>query len=109
MVQFNDINEFLDELEKDRDHIQRGIVRITNQYRTSRLTASIQHLTVVATTRISGELVKLNVYCGDLWGLGKDQPILEKAQDLQRTLVEKCTALSLEVRSGLLTSHDSVE
>lgn len=106
MVQFNDIDEFIENLAKDREFVDRRIVRVTNLYRQSTLTPSIRHLTAIATTRISGELVRLEVYCGDLWGLGKDQPILDKAEALQRILINRCAELGIEVRSGLLTDHD---
>lgn len=90
MVQFNDIGEFIGNLAKDRESVNGRIVRVTNLYRQSALAPSIRHLSVIATTRISGELVRLEVYCGDLWGLGKDQPILDKAEALQRILTNRC-------------------
>lgn len=107
MVRFNDNGEFIENLTKDRESVDRRIVRVTTLYRQSTFAASIRHLTVVATTRISGELVRLEVYCGDLWGLGKDKPILDKAEALQHILTNRCAELGLEVRSGLLIDHDS--
>jgi hypothetical protein len=103
MVQFNDVHEFLENLDKDRDLVERRIVRVTNLYRQSKLTASIQHLSVLATARISGEIVRLEVYCGDLWNLGSDQATLEKASGVQRTVTDECARLNLDVRVGLIT------
>ena len=103
MVQFNDVHEFLDNLDRDHDLVERRIMRVTNLYRQSKLTASIQHLSVVATARVSGEIVRLEVYCGDLWNLGSDQAALEKASEVQRTLTEECARLDLDVRAGLIT------
>lgn len=103
MVQFNDVHEFLNNLDKDRHLIERRIVRITNLFRQSRLTASIQHLSLVATAQVSGEIVRLEVYCGDLWNLGSDQPVVDKTKEIHQTLTDECARLNLDVRAGLIT------
>lgn len=106
MVRFNDANEFLKELAKDRDHVERRIVRLTNLYRPSQRVPSIQHLSVVATTRVGRELVRLETYCGDLWNLGRDQSVLDKAKVLHQTIEDGCASLGLEVRSGVLDDEE---
>lgn len=102
MVRFNQVEEFLEELAKDKDHIERGIVRLTNLYRPSRQVPSIQHLSVVATMRVGRDIIRLEVYCGDLWHLDRDQPVLDRAKALHTTLEEGCARLGLEVRAGVL-------
>jgi hypothetical protein len=103
MVRFTDVNEFLENLDKDRQHVERRIVRVTNLYQPSRLTPSTQHLSVVATARIAGEIVRLEVYCGDLWHLGRDDAVIAKATAVQQTLVDACARLDLDVRPGVIT------
>jgi antirestriction protein ArdC len=46
LVKFNDPTEFLTELEWDRDHVDRQIVRVTNLYRTSTVSPAIRHLSL---------------------------------------------------------------
>jgi hypothetical protein len=107
MVRFNDVDEFLENLDKDRQHVERRVVRVTNLYRASKLTPSIQHLSVVATARVAGEIVRLEVYCGDLWHLGRDDAIIAKATTIQRTLADECARLDLDVRAGVIADgHD---
>lgn len=104
MVRFSDPKEFLEELAKDRDHVERRIVRLTNLYRPSQRVPSVQHLSVVATARVGREVVRLEVYCGDFWYLDKekDQKVLDKAKALHTTIEEGCARLGLEVRAGVL-------
>jgi len=103
MVRFNDVNEFLENLDKDRDLVDRRIVHVTNLYRASKLTASIQHLSVLATARISGEIVRLEVYCGDLWGIThQDEPVLAKADRVKGDLMEGAGSLDLDIRAGMI-------
>lgn len=102
MVRFNEAKEFLAELAKDRDHVERRIVRLTNLYRPSPRVPSIQHLSVVVTTRVGRELVRLEAYCGDLWNLGRDQSALDKAKAIHQIIEDGCASLGLEVRAGVL-------
>jgi hypothetical protein len=111
MVRFSDPREFLEELAKDREHIERRIVRLTNFYRPSQRVPSIQHLSVVATARVGRDIIRLEVYCGDLWHLdlsactaqaGRDQPVLDRAKAIHTTIEEGCARLGLEVRAGMI-------
>lgn len=102
MVRFSDVKEFLDELGKEKDHIECRIVRLTNLYRPSPRVPSVQHLSVTATTRVGRGVVRLDVYCGDLWHLDRHQPVLDKAQALDKSVEEGSARLGLEVRAGVL-------
>ena len=60
-VRFTIPDEFLAELEKDQPLVQRGIVRITHLYRDSTLSPLIRPRSVVATTRIGDDVVRLSM------------------------------------------------
>jgi len=77
-------------------------VRLTNFYRPSQRVPSIQHLSVVATARVGRDIIRLEVYCGDLWHLDRDQPVLDRAKALHTTIEEGCARLGLEVRAGVI-------
>jgi hypothetical protein len=101
MVKFNSAQEFLKELEKDKDKVERRIVRLVYQWTPSKLSPNIQHLSVVATARVEGEVYRLDRYCGDVWQIdGQDEPVKKKAEETSKVLGEGCAALGLEVRSG---------
>jgi len=102
-VKFNDVEEFLGEMAKDRDCVDRHLVRVTNLFRSSTVSPIIRHLSVVATARVGSDIVRLESYCGDIWQMApRDTRVVEKAEQLQRMLAEGCARLGLEVRAGLL-------
>lgn len=106
-VKFNAVEEFCDELEKEASEMPRKIVRLTNSTRLSPLSPSIKHLSVIATFLItlpSGQhgIVRLERYCGDLWGMGRDAKVLEEAERLAGVVSATCKKLGLEVRAGVL-------
>ncbi len=102
MVKFNSAQEFLKELEKDKDKVERRIVRLVYVWVPSRLSSNIQHLSVVATARVEGLVYRLDRYCGDVWQIdGQDEPVKKKAEETSKLLSDGCAALGLEVRNGL--------
>lgn len=72
-VKFNDIEEFCAEMEKDASDIERRIVRTTTMTRTSSLSPNIRHIIALATYSVDGQVIRLESYCGDLWGVNQDQ------------------------------------
>ena len=101
MVKFNVVEEFLGELLTDLPHLERTIVRITNLYRQSTSTPVIQSLSVVATCKTSGEIVRLDAHVGTVVGLDSDKRACEQAEKITNQLKEFCTQHGLEIRAGI--------
>ena len=101
MVVFNAREEFLKELETDRDRVERLIVRLTCLSQQSTMTPVIRHLFVVATYKAAGEIVELKQFCGDLCNLEQDRKTIEHSRTLQQAIEEACKRLGLTVRAGM--------
>ena len=104
IVQFNNIEEFLAELTTDLEHLDRMLVRVTTLYRQSALSRIIHYVSVVATTRVAADLIRLDVHCGELWSVDTHQnaPVLKRVEAVQPHLRALCAQRGLEVRAGLL-------
>ena len=101
MVVFNAREEFLKELETDRDCVERLIVRLTCLSQQSTMTPVIRPLFVVATYKAAGESVELKQFCGDLCTLEQDRQTIEHSRTLQQAIEEACKRLGLTVRAGM--------
>jgi hypothetical protein len=101
MIVFSAVEEFLKELETDKDLIERKIVRLTNLYQQSQMTPVIRHLFVAATYKAAGEIVKFTQYIGDLWNAERDEKVIEQSIALQQQIEEECQQWGLEVRAGM--------
>jgi hypothetical protein len=74
------------------------------------MSTNIRTLTVVSSYAVQNSLgrikdiVKLEYYCGDLWGDKEtwEQKILDKADKAQNKVEFVCDALGLEIRAGML-------
>ncbi len=113
IVRFNNVDEYLEELEKEaaQGHIPRGIVRATSMYSPSKLSPNIHNLSVVSTFLSSPPhgrnadvyMVRLDKRCGQLWDLeSQDQAVVEQAEQVHLKISQKCAALNLDLRSGLI-------
>jgi len=103
IVKFNDPKEFLEEMEKDRDEIDRRIVRLTTLRTPSKQVHSIYLYTVVATYRRGDEIVRLEKFCGDYWHDINTKGNEKTEQNIKATyeiLEEGIRKLGLEVRGG---------
>ena len=101
-VLFSDPEEFLTELTRDRDLVDRRIVRLQSLGLRSGIT-SIHFLTVVATTRVGQDVIRLERLCGGLCGAAEsDQRVTEMTEAVRQELESGCARLGLEVRSGVL-------
>jgi len=105
MVIFHAVEEFLKELEKDKDLVERKIVRLTNLYQQSQMTPVIRHLFVAATYKVAGEIVQFKQHVGDLWNAEQDKKPLEKSIELQKHIEEVCKEYGLEIRAGMYTEQ----
>lgn len=102
-VKFSDPEDFLEELAKDKEKVDRGIVRLVYSFNPS--THGITtHLSVVATALVGTQLYRLETYCGDLWRIeSPDQPVHEKGSAVKEAIAAGCAKLGLEVRGGAIT------
>ena len=66
-VKFSAPDDFLEELAKDKEKVDRGIVRLVYSFTPTNISPNIQHLSVVATALVAGQVYRLETYCGDLW------------------------------------------
>lgn len=103
-VTFNQVEEFIDELEKDAGKVERGIVRCTKLFEASRLSPSIRLVSIFSTYSVDGQVITLTRYCGDIWGVnnGKDEEVIAKADQYLKTIEDACKRLGLEDRAGAL-------
>lgn len=109
IVQFNNVEEFLTELNTDLAQLDRKLVRVTNLYQQSRQTPIIQYVSVVATARVAADILRLDVYCGEVWNVDTQHnaPVLKKVEAVQQHLRASCVQLGIEVRAGLWKSAEA--
>jgi hypothetical protein len=109
IVQFNTVNEFLTELTADLAHLDRKLVRVTNLYQHSTQMPIIQYVSVVATARVATDILRLDVYCGEVWNVDTqhNEQVLNKVAALQQRLRESCEQLGIDVRAGLWKSAEA--
>ena len=109
IVQFNSVEEFLTELNADLAQLDRQLVRVTNLYQQSRQTPIIQYVSVVATARVAADILRLDVYCGEVWNVDTQHnaPVLKKVEAVQQHLRVSCVQLGIEVRAGLWKSAEA--
>jgi hypothetical protein len=102
VVRFNDPEEYLAELGHDCERIDRGIVRLTQSVNPI-AQPPIRHLSVVATARVGDTVVRLECFCGELWGkeFPQDAETVASAKAVMKRIEEACQALELEVRAGI--------
>ncbi len=99
-VQFHAIEEFLTEITRDRECIDRGILRITVL---RRFHDPFVHIFLLATAVIDRTVVRLDHRLGECFasdataaaGIGK------KAEELMNRLHREAEQLGLEVRAGV--------
>lgn len=102
LVRFNEPSEFISELGKDVELVDRRLVRITGLYR--QVMGAVRDYSVVATAKVGPDLYRLEKYVGQLWGLKAeaDKEVLRKGEEVKDQLDLACVELGLAVRAGLL-------
>jgi len=103
-VTFNQVGEFIDELEKDAGKVERNLVRCTKLFEPSRLSPTIRLVSIFSTYSVAGQVITLTRYCGDIWGINreKDNEVIAKADAYLKSIEKACKHLKLEVRAGML-------
>jgi len=109
VVQFNNTEEFLAELAADLVQLDRKLVRVTNLYQQSTQTPIIQYVSVVATARVAADILRLDVFCGEVWNVDTQHnaPVWKRVEAVQQQLRASCVQLGLEVRAGLWKHTDA--
>lgn len=102
-ILFNNDIEFLDEVRKDKEAIERKVVRRTTLRKPSKETPDIFGLSVVATYRRGDEVVKLQKFCGNHSGrldTRGNKKTKDKIKQTYEMLDREIEALGLQVRAG---------
>jgi hypothetical protein len=101
-VMFTEPNEFVAEISRDhaRGLVERGIVRVTKVGRPA-MNGTITRVSVEAAAIVDSRCVRLPRLCGDLWGLGDDEQVQQRATELVRELENELVDAGLEPRAGL--------
>ena len=103
-VIFSSVEEFLDEINIDRDKIDRSIVRCTQRFVSSSSLPQLKNLSVVATYRVGDQIVKLESPCGTTCMIKtEDDPVFKRGIDLIDRLKVGVTTLGLTMRAGIIT------
>ncbi len=101
-VTFARSSEFLEELEKDADQVDRGIVRVTFLWTPTKQTPNIDHVSLSASCTVQGQLVKLVEPLGLHWyPPAPDSGVMETGKEKRDQLTAKLEEFGLEVRSGV--------
>lgn len=102
-VKFNVVDEFLDEIKREfegRPIPPYTILRVTNLLRPIPNLGPIQSLFIVATIKIREDIIRLEQYCGQIWGIGgQDEATLKKAEGIYDKIKKACQRL--EIRAGV--------
>jgi hypothetical protein len=99
-TRFSDSDEYLTELEDDRELIERGIVRVSKTAAPS-VDGTATDVWVESGAIIAGRAVRLREFCGTLWGVGADEQVHGRARELQSWLEGELKRVGLEVRAGV--------
>lgn len=98
-VNFNDLDEFLEEVRTDSDQIDRRILRVTLRRRYAQ---PFVHVAVVATAVVGNTMVHLEHRIGDaFFGDEKTTGLKTKVQSALDKLTDAAKTLGLEVRAGV--------
>jgi hypothetical protein len=98
-VGFNDPDEFLDEVRKDIDRIERKILRVTVRRRYAQ---PFVHVAVVATAVVGNTAIHLEQRIGEaFFGDEKADGLTTKTQAALDKIGEAAKGLGLEVRAGV--------
>lgn len=106
-VQFNEVEEFMEELDKDKTKIDRGIIRTTIRYVNTTGSPNIKSVIACSTYSVEGQVIELNEYCGDVWGLNNelDKAVVNIAEKFMTLIEETATEYGLDLRHGILEDN----
>ena len=103
-VRFTEPSEFLAELARDDDKVDRRIVRIS--YLFAPTNHGTQHVTVLAAYEVvDGGMVVLRRWTGEYWGAGFPREALDAADAVRAEVAAAVEDLGLEVRNGVFETE----
>jgi len=116
-VTFNFYEEFIDEMKKDYPFIDRGVVRITRQWKQDKNLHPLRHLNLLAFYSIKNDpgsktdqtrcIVSLNQFLGSFMrDFPEQETVLAKADEIQDLLEKAVEEVKLEVRAGSLSEGE---
>lgn len=101
-VRFTEDSEFVAELARDVEAVDRRIVRVSLRFTPSRVSPAVRHVEVVAGYEVDGgHVVRMERFVGDYWGEAFGRDALDAAAAMQQRIVSAATDLGLEVRPGV--------
>jgi len=100
LIKFNAADEFVKELKKEP--LAKPVVRLTYLRKANEKVAPLNSVYIVATAKAAdGDIIRLDHYCGALWGVQEDEETHRHAEDINIYIKNHCKDLHLEVRAGL--------
>lgn len=104
-VRFSTLDEYVEEITKDADHIEDRIIRITAVYEPT-TTAPIISAYAVAHCLIRGKIVELRQFCGQWLDVPHEDQISQhtqqRAMDAMAQMRTEAVQLNLDVRAGIV-------
>lgn len=100
-VKFNITEEFIEEMKKDRDEIERAIIRLTTLKSYSEKTPGLYLISVISTYRRGDEIIELKKFCGDVFGKEDAAEVWERVQQVYTEIEKAAKELGLEIRPGV--------
>lgn len=105
-VVLHETTEFLAELDRDRGELDRDLVRVST-LRYPVMGGAVTRVRIEAGYRVRGEIIRLRMVVGDLWGVAADDKV---RSDLRRRMEEIENAVAdraLEIRAGMYEEPSS--
>lgn len=107
VVRFGDPHTWRDELIRDADLVERGIVRVSFRARPIlRDVPTPAVLILEGGAIVAGRIVRLEHPLGELWGRGPDADVQQRGRDLADALTTDLAKHDLELREGKLEERD---
>ena len=97
-ARFSEPDEWAAEIIRDRDLVERQIVRVTKTARPVMDGAATRP--VVASAIVEGRIVMLETCVGDLWGMAADEEVQERASRIARELEDELRAPAWRCAAG---------
>lgn len=103
-VQFSNVDEFFEEIQKDREQIHRSIVRVT-LHRSDR--DQYVKIALVSSAYIDETIVHLRAFVGDCHAYDRDtaQKLWDLGLSMVAALTTRLKGLALDVRNGAWQSE----
>jgi hypothetical protein len=106
VARFTEPREFVEDLARDVDLVERKIVRVSKVARPA-MQSTVTRVSVHAGAIVADRPVILETLIGDLWGAPDDAQVQAAATAAVNELTYDLQALGLQVRAGLLEARNA--